>query len=193
MELIWTLDYNLHSNYQTKTVVIDKKCWWNTASNLRCLSCRSVWTNFPKSCPSSWRLRGWVRLSWSISTLIIVQYVVVWSDKAAEAHCWMRYFWHLAVACALHVIDLSLPVSLSGSDWDHTEVSEVEAAELCQRVSELLCLLHLIFVSHSATFLRLSHSAASLPSVSTPHGENITGFWCFILALFWLCPSVCSQ
>lgn len=96
-------------------------------------------------------------------------------------------------SCLCSVIDLSLPVSLSGSDWDHTEVSEVEAAELCQRVSELLCLLHLIFVSHSATFLRLSHSAASLPSVSTPHGENITGFWCFILALFWLCPSVCSQ
>lgn len=115
MELIWTLDYNLHSNYQTKTVVIDKKCWWNTASNLRCLSCRSVWTNFPKSCPSSWRLRGWVRLSWSISTLIIVQYVAVWSDKAAEAHCWMRYFWHLAVACAL--CDRSVSACLPFRKW----------------------------------------------------------------------------
>lgn len=37
----------------------DLKC---QRSNLRCLSCRSVWTSFLKSCLTSWRHKGWVFL-----------------------------------------------------------------------------------------------------------------------------------
>lgn len=43
-------------------VWIAVKIWWHSESNLRFLSCRNVWTNFPEGCLISWRHRGWVCL-----------------------------------------------------------------------------------------------------------------------------------
>lgn len=72
--------------------------------------CRSVWTNFPKSCPSSWTRRGWVCLSGPFDLLSLhqnlhpghdasqPQCVVAWSNKAA-ARCWKHNIWHLTALC----------------------------------------------------------------------------------------------
>lgn len=131
-------------------------------SNLKCLSCRSVWTNFPKSCQSSWTLRGWV-----LSPVKSRFSSAVESGQTSRQHA-LGHIWYLAVICARRDGSVSVSSTLFlGSDWDHTEVSQDEAAELCQRVSELL--FHLILsephrhVCTKCQRIMIFHSPSPLP------------------------------
>lgn len=131
--------------FQMEKCEIVDKMPQSAESNLTSLSCRSVWAHFPKSCLLSWRLRGWVYLTRQFP-------LQSWHLSSAADPCGQE---PLRLAVELIAFDISQlsPVltvwfvsvffPLLGSDWDHTEVSQNEAAELCQRVSGHL---HLVFL-----------------------------------------------
>lgn len=126
----------------------------------------------------------------------------MWSNKAA-AHCRTHCVWHLTAI--YDNVSVCVSCHLAGSDWDHTEISQDEAAELCERVSELLWRPSMFVssnpfvfgsslppaVMHSATFFSVTHSPACLPTISRPHEINIRGLWAFIFLLLILSPEVC--
>lgn len=88
--------------------------------------------------------RRWVRLSGPLihyllhTVSILVMRLIscsMWSNKAA-AHCIIHCLWHLKAIYGNMLACVSC--HLVGSYRHHAEVSEDEAAELCERVSELL-------------------------------------------------------
>lgn len=140
-----------------------------TESNLSFVSCRNVYINFPQSCQISWTLRGWVLNVCSLALLRLrfchgsyqLHYVAV--NNVARVCLIGHHSWHFILICA-HCWRF-VSVSLLGSDRDHAEVSENQAADLCQRVSEAVpvcCLFSFSILTLHFLFGFYSHSWAMI-------------------------------